>query len=128
MIRNIKADNRYGFDLDESAIKVAKLLDKSCQVEYLIGSFDEIGVERTIDYLITLGFMHGSNEEFWAPIYQRVCERNDIKKIIVDVLPPKKDSYQLDFYNIIPDNYKLVYEVGPYLGGRMLQCWEKNGI
>lgn len=87
VIRNVSTPNRIGLDECGICIEVASKLDKSKQIKYIVGSFNELKVDGIIDYVITLGFMHGSNEDTWKPAYHKCASENDIKAFIVDVLP-----------------------------------------
>lgn len=126
VIRHIKAKKRIGLDVNENLIEAAKLLGKD--ITYSVGSFDEFNWEEPVDYLLTLGFMHGSTEEKWKPYYEGVAGRNDIRHFIVDTLPDTEKSNLLDFSKILPEEYKLIEKIGPLRGGRYIEVYEKQSI
>lgn len=127
VIRNVNAPKKFGFDLSPAAIEVANLLDKKNSVTYSVGTFNEVGSGRTIDYLVTLGFMQGSKEDKWVDDYTNITTNNDIKNVIVDVLPfsEEQKTNNLDFTKILPSNYKLKERKGPYLSGRYIEIYSK---
>lgn len=126
MLRHINAETRIGIDDQEEVIKVARMLDKG-NITYNVGSFDTVNMTSPIDYLITLGFMHGSTEETWKSCYHDIAKRNEIRHFIVDTIPEGYDgAHYLDFRIILPDNYKLIDKMGPFLGGRFIEVYEKQ--
>lgn len=127
MLRHINAGIRIGFDIHEEPVKVARMLCKD-NVIYQMGSFDEVNLNEPIDYLITLGFMHGGTEETWRSCYHNIAKRNDVRHFLVDTVPEGYDgAHYLNFSNILPDNYKLINKMGPFLGGRFIEVYEKEG-
>lgn len=125
LLRHIKADQRIGIDIHEDVILAAKRLGDS-SVEYRVGTFDDVIGENTVDYLITLGFTHGSTEETWVTPYHNIAAKNDIKHFVVDTVPEDGSSHHLDYGQILPDNYVLIEKMGPFLGGRCVEVWEKR--
>lgn len=126
VIRNVSAPKRIGLDECKICIEVAKKLDKSKKIEYVVGSFNQLNVAEPIDYVVTLGFMHGSKEDTWKSAYHKCASENNIKAFIVDVLPEGESSYQLDFGLILPENYILKDKLGPFLSGRWIHVYEKK--
>lgn len=127
MLRHTNAEVRIGFDIHEEAIEAAKILSKG-NIIFHTGSFDEVNIKEPIDYLITLGFMHGSTEETWASCYHDIARRNEIKHFIIDTVPEEGGSHFLDFNKILPDDYKLIDKMGPFLGGRFIEVYEKENV
>lgn len=126
MLRHINADIKVGFDVQEEVIKVAKMLSKD-NITYSVGSFDKVNMSVPIDYLITLNFMHGSTAETWKSCYHDIAKRNEIRHFIIDTVPEGYDgAHYLDFRIILPDDYKLIDRMGPYLGGRFIEVYEKE--
>lgn len=125
LIRHIKAKRRRGIDILDETINTARHLHRFTDIEFKKGSFDELGTEQNIDYLITLGFMHGSPQEVWKPIYCKACKQNNIKHIIVDSTQPTEECYRLDFSQILPSEYEECNKIGPLLGGRYLYVYKK---
>lgn len=126
MLRHINARKRVGFDIHEEPNRVARMLHKG-NVIYHVGSFDEVNLEETIEYLITLNFMHGSTEETWRDCYHDIAKRNDIRHILIDTVPEGYNgAHYLNFSMILPDNYKLIDKMGPFLGGRFIEVYEKK--
>ena len=114
-------------DFSDEALEAARMLDKKHEVEYLHGSFDEIGSGKKIGCLITLGFMQGSTTDTWISPYRRVIKDNDVKNIVVDVLPENEKAKQhtVDFDEILV-GYKVEKKVGPLLGDRYLLYYRKQ--
>lgn len=123
VLQHVKADKRIGLDEREEVIKAARELCDNT-ISLYTGSFDEL-TEKPIDYLITLGFMHGGTESTWIRPYRLVAKRNDVRHFIVDTVPPKDGGHLLDFSKILPDNYKRIEKLGPFLSGRYVEVWEK---
>lgn len=119
---------KIGYDESREVILAAESLGRKEQnISFHVGSFKDVHVEDKIDFLITLGFMHGSNEDTWKPAYDAVTSSNDIKNIIVDVVPPYDGSgYLLDFTKILPKEYKLIDKIGPFLSGRYVEVYSKE--
>lgn len=123
-----KVKTKIGYDSSKEVIQAAKrLVGEKQNISYYVGSFNDVHVEEKIDFLITLNFLHGSNEDTWKPAYDAVTSSNDIKNIIVDVVPPHDESgYFLDFTKILPKKYKLIDKIGPFLSGRYVEVYSKE--
>ena len=93
-------------------------------IVYRTGSFDAL-VEKPVDYLVTLNFMHGGTEETWREPYHTAAVRNDIGHFIVDTVPEEGGSHFLNWAKILPENYRRVERLGPFLGGRYVEVWER---
>ena len=127
VLRNVKAKKRVGLDLDEAAIKCARMLDRSKTIEYEVGTFENFEKGQIVDFLITLSFMHGSREDSWREPYHNFTEKNDVRNIIVDVVPEGVDgAKELDFSKILPECYTLTKRMGPYLSGRYIEIYTKS--
>lgn len=126
IIRHIQAKRRIGIDIQQEVVLAAKFLDKTKEIEFRKGSGSELGSHQVIDYLITLGFMHGSNEDVWRPIYHKMIQENQIKHIIVDTLPAREDSYLLDFSKILPESFMLEEQMGSFLAGRFVLVYKNT--
>lgn len=125
LLKHVTAGTKIGFDIHKEVILAARELnDKS--VVYNVGSFSEVDMEKTIDYLITLGFTHGGTEKTWRTPYHAIAERNNIQHFIVDTVPEDGPSHFLDYSKILPENYTLIERMGPFLGGRCVEIWEKK--
>lgn len=124
LLRHSKASVRIGIDLHENVIQAARELGDS-KIIYRVGSFEKVE-ESPVDYLVTLGFMHGSVEETWVNPYRRVAEKNQVKHFVVDTVPEEGTSHFLDWEKILPPNYKRIEHMGPFLGGRYVEIWEKQ--
>jgi 2-polyprenyl-3-methyl-5-hydroxy-6-metoxy-1,4-benzoquinol methylase len=124
LLRHIDARCKIGVDIDEESIAVAKLLDKSGKINFFVGTFDKIkGIKA--DYVVTLNFMGGHDVEYWKPYYRKLLEENNFDKLLVDVLPEKNGNYHLDFTEILPENYHLIIDKGPYMAERHIQVYER---
>lgn len=129
LLRHINATTRIGIDMRKEVISAAReLSDKS--IRYGVGSLGEaingIDSKKAIDYLITFGFTHGSREEKWWPLYHNVAENYNIKHFVVDTVPEDGSTHFLDYSRILPENYMLIERMGPFLGGRCVEVWEKR--
>ena len=126
-IRYIHAEKKIGYDLDSDVLEAARYVGKSDTTVYIHGSFNEMDANQEIDYLITLGFMHGGTEDMWVEPYHKVTAQNDIKNIIVDVFKEGVDnSHKLDFTKILPDEYFLKDRMGPFLGEKYVEVYTKD--
>lgn len=124
LLQHIKANEKIGMDIHEEVILAARALcDDS--IEYRVGSFHEVIGENIIDYLITFGFTHGGTEETWIEPYHTIAEKNDIRHFVVDTVPEDGPSHHLNYSEILPKNYVLKDKLGPFLGGRCVEVWEK---
>lgn len=125
LLRNLNCTELYGYDINYANIMAAEFLDKKNRIHYMCGTFDDISGMK-FDCLVSVNFPHGDTEEYWKPIYHRFLQKNDVKKLIVDVHPEKLDPimHKLNFRKILPDKYKLVNEFGPFYGGIMIQKYE----
>lgn len=125
MLRHIKAENRLGVDVQNDVIEVAKMLSKT-DIAYKVGSFDAVDMAEPIDYLVSVGFTHGSTEEILRPCYYDVAQRNNVKHFVVDTVPEGYDgAHYIDYSITLPENYKLIEKMGPFLGGRIIEVYEK---
>lgn len=131
VISHIKGSKKIGYDLDKLIIDVAKKVHSKANVEFRPGSFDELCdasvAKMNINYLLTLGFMHGSTEDKWVDYYHNIANKHDISHIVVDVIPSGVNgSHQLDFTKILPSNYHLEDRLGPFLSDRYIEIYKKN--
>ena len=125
LLRHINASTKIGMDIHEDVIQAAReLSDES--IAYKVGSFDELVGEEGIDYVITLGFTHGGTEETWKGSYHNVAQKNDIRHFVVDTVPEDGPSHFLNYRDILPENYVMTDRMGPFLGGRCIEIWEKK--
>lgn len=119
--------NRIGYDESREVIQAAETLKGKENISYRAGSFHDVHVTEKIDFLVTLNFMHGSKENIWKSAYHTVASSNHIKNIVVDVVSSHDEgSYRLDFTKILPEEYKLVDRMGPFLGGRYIEIYSKE--
>lgn len=126
MLHHINTKVKIGFDMHEEPIRAAKMLSKDNST-YCVGSFDEINLQEPIDYLVALNFMHGSTEQTWISSFHNLTERNDIRNFIVDTIPEGYyNAHSLNYSVILPNTYKLVDRIGPFLGGRFLEVYKKE--
>lgn len=128
LLRHIKFSETgqgFGYDLDSGAIKAAKKLSRSNRLKFQVGSFGQVDFDETIDYVIALGFMHGSAEETWKPQFEKLIERNKIHHIVVDIFPEIKSEgwHSLDFSKILPPEFKRIEKMGVFKGGKYIEIW-----
>ena len=98
------------------------------EIDFEVGSFGNL-TESPVDYLITLNFMHGGTEEGWSETYHTAAERNEVGHFVVDTVPEKAfgpTTCSLDWSRILPDNYKRIERLGPFLSGRYVEVWERQ--
>lgn len=124
ILRHVKAERKIGIDLHEEVIQAARELSDGT-ITYKAGSFDAL-TEKPIDYLVTLNFMHGGTEATWTEPYHTAAEQNDVRHFIVDTVPAGGGSHLLDWRKILPEDYQRVERLGPFLGGRYVEIWEKQ--
>lgn len=127
ILRHIQCPVKKGFDEQQAVLDAAKLLCHKEDIEFVHGSFNKVNDLGRIDYLITLGFMHGGDESMWTASYHEVAKRNDVRRFLVDTLPADGPTHHLNFSMILPEDYRLVDKLGPFLGGRFLEVYEKTG-
>ena len=125
LLRHIDADIKIGIDLHEEVITAAKTLNDKA-ITYKVGSFNDITGEKDIDYLITLNFTHGGTEKVWKESYHAIARENDIRHFIVDTVPENGPTHFLNYSEILPENYKMIERMGPFLGGRHVEVWAKE--
>ena len=127
ILQHIKADKKIGLDLQEEVLQAARELN-SGEIDFVVGSFGEL-IENPIDYLITLNFMHGGTEDEWMEIYHTAAIQNEVGHFVVDTVPEKafdSATHSLDWSKILPDNYKRIKRLGPFLSGRYVEIWERQ--
>lgn len=124
LLQHIQADKRVGLDASENVIMAARELGDG-SVDFKTGSFYDIE-ESNVDYLVTLGFMHGSRESTWIHPYREAAEKNHVRHFIVDTVPEEGTSHFLDWSKIMPENYKRTEMMGPFLGGRYVEVWSRK--
>lgn len=125
LLRHINADTKIGIDIHEEVITAARTLNDK-DITYRVGSFNDITGENDIDYLITLNFTHGGTEEVWKESYHAIAQKNEIRHFIVDTVPDNGPSHFLNYSEILPKDYKMIERMGPFLGGRYIEVWEKT--
>lgn len=124
LLQHINADEKIGVDIHKEVILAARKLCND-STEYRVGSFNDVTGENIIDYLITFGFTHGGTEKTWIEPYHTIAEKNDVRHFVVDTVPEDGPSHFLDYSKIIPENYRLIDKMGPFLGGRCVEVWKK---
>lgn len=127
LIRNMKG-KRYAFDISSNAIDCAKYLDVDKAVEWHVGSFSDVkyNISGSIDYLITVNFIHVFDSESLKNMYNEIIEGSSVKNIIVDVVP-REGAVEHDFGYIL-SNYKIAREIGSYNGRRVIHLTRTNGF
>lgn len=124
LLQHIKADKRIGLDIHKEVILAARELSKG-GIVYQEGSFEDVA-EDSVDYFVTLNFMHGGTEDTWIEPYRKAAERNHVLHFMVDTVPSQGGSHFLDWRKILPENYKRIERLGPFSGGRYLEVWERQ--
>lgn len=125
LLQHIEADTKIGLDIHEDVILAARKLNGK-DIIFRTGSFDEVQGEEEVDYLVTLGFTHGGTEQVWREPYHLIAQNNDIRHFIVDTVPEDGPSHFLNYREILPENYVMIDRMGPFLGGRCIEIWEKR--
>ena len=73
--------------------------------------------------------MHGGTEAEWMEIYHTAAYQNEVGHNVVDTVPEKafdSATHSLDWSKILPDNYKRIERLGPFLSGRYVEVWERQ--
>ncbi len=130
LLRHLNAQQRIGMDIHEDVILAARKLAsrrrRDISITYRVGTFDHVIDEGRIDYVITLGFTHGGRETTWVEPYHKIAQKNDVRHFVVDTVPEDGSSHYLDYAKILPSNYVKIECMGPFLGGRCVEIWEKR--
>jgi len=124
LLRHIDADKRIGLDIHKEVIMAARELGGD-GIVYRKGSFEDVA-EDSVDYFVTLNFMHGGTEDTWIEPYRKAAERNHVLHFMVDTVPSGGGSHFLDWERILPGNYKRTERLGTFSGGRYLEVWERQ--
>ena len=83
IISRIKADTKYGFDIEPRVIKLAKFLDK--KTNYEEGSFSNFNkLTHAVDMLIAINWLHGFDKNFIENQFLKRDMISRIKYIFVD--------------------------------------------
>lgn len=116
IVGNIREGVRFGYDISKEVLQAAKALNK--RVKYRRGTFPDVRI-KNIDYLITVNFIHGIDEDALRRDYKELIKRCQPKYIVVDEVRSKKYLYNHSFKNILPKNYTVVKKLGkfPAYGG-----------
>lgn len=115
---------RIGYDIDCNVIEAARSLGGD--IRFVQGSFSEVKLKQPIDFLVTLNFMHGSQEKVWRLPYHEIAAENDIRYFVVDTLTGREEGFSLDFSRILPENYERVSRMGPFRNGRYVEVYAKK--
>ncbi len=70
--------------------------------------------------------MHGGTEDTWVRPYHVIAEKSNILHFIVDTVPDSETSHFLDWSKILPNHYRQIEKMGPFLGGRYIEVWKKQ--
>jgi ubiquinone/menaquinone biosynthesis C-methylase UbiE len=96
IIGNIKDCNRIGVDIDENVISAARKIYHNVQFD--VGTFENIK-NQSIDYLITVNFIHLISPEELKEKYRFLCKNNDIRYFVLDIVdsPTYKYNHNIDY-------------------------------
>ena len=126
IIGNLSGCAREGLDLDVRAIKAAERLYRNSH--FRVGTFEDIAGEK-IDYLITVNFIHGIPPAELKRNYQCLCEKNDIKNVVLDITDSPNYRYVHDVSYLFDDlGYTVKKRLKRYQvvnGGRWIYILEK---
>jgi SAM-dependent methyltransferase len=129
IIRNVSRDNNriklIGYDNKNEVLDAAKFLDKRKRVDYRLGSFNDVK-GMVIDYVVAIDFMHVINPTQLKDLFSEITTDNDVLHIIVDSVLSKDFTYNHNFDEILPQNYKLIYKSKPYLAERYILVYKKD--
>ncbi|MBP3819028.1 MAG: class I SAM-dependent methyltransferase [Butyrivibrio sp.] len=102
---------RIGMDIDESVIDEAKLHYRNIDLRQ--GSFDDIGENKNIHFLIMMNFLHEIPPEELRTIFEGVFSRNRVDYFIADECTGNyKNIFNL--IDILPTGYVQDTEIGIY--------------
>ena len=124
IIRNIRSDRLYGYDINANVINAASFLDKQKRVSFRRGSFENV-VGLDIEYLIAVNFMHDIDPSYLRSAFKLVSESNDLRNIIVDSVSNDRVRFSHNFIRIIPAAYEPVYKFEEYAGNRTIWRYSK---
>jgi SAM-dependent methyltransferase len=124
ILRKIEVEDKQGYDISDTAILVAKLLDKNQRIKYKTGSFNCVKNQK-IDCLISVNFIHMLPPTTLRTFYDNILVENDIQFLIVDTVG-KNYKYQHNFDDILPATYKKEIVLGPFQGERYLLLYKRT--
>ena len=107
-----------GYDIDKNVIYAARKIYGNTKFE--LGSFQDIKGQN-IEYLITVNFIHGISPIELKKSYKSICDNNNIKFIILDIVRDKKYEFNHDIRFLFKDTkYNVVKKLVGYatLNGR----------
>lgn len=106
ILRHIRAEKRYGYDICSNVIEVAQSFTRPKKhIKYCVGGLENVDVLNA-DCLITIGWMHGATDDYLKSAYQIALEKNRIKYVVVDVRDV--EDLKKDFSQILPSGYRRV--------------------
>lgn len=118
---------RIGIDCCKEVIYAAKEEYCSENLELFVGGFDDIR-KQSIDYLITVNFLHEINDEDLHQIYNRLFTENKISMYIVDEVTGNYQHIH-NYSKLIPQQYSIIHSLGPYKsdgGERYIKIFKLN--
>lgn len=134
IVSNISTKNkRYGYDIEESVIRAAKLV--SPNVMYVKGSFDRIS-QKNISCLIMVGLTHGLEPIWLQEQIRNLLNRCDVDMFVIDIIKNRKSiegkknyPYEQDGDMLFEGKYYLYKRSKgfPAAGGarRYIEYWAK---
>lgn len=107
ILRHVKAERKYGYDIDSNVIEAAKSLtqDSKGKTLFYVGELKDVAVADA-DCLITISWMHYVPESYLKEAYKIALEQNDIQYVIVDV--KDMENKKRNFSKILPPSYHCV--------------------
>lgn len=104
IIRHIKAEHRYGYDISQNAIDCAKHLGGG--VHFCVGSFEDAAKElpENIDVLIVVNWLDGLTSEEVKNMFDVLLNAVEVKRIVIDVIEsPQPNHFQHNVDELFPE-------------------------
>lgn len=102
IIRNIKVEHKYGYDISPSAIDCAKHLGGA---RFSVGSCDVAAKElpASIDVLVTVNWIHTLPSEEVKKLFDILLDAVKVNRIVIDALKSQyPDAYQHNLDEMFP--------------------------
>jgi hypothetical protein len=91
----VEAQKRYGFDIDENVIRVARLFNGRRCI-FRVGSFETVGEvgEGSIDLLIMVNWLHDINCSEIRRGLETIMDKTRLRYLLLDEIKEKRGSYR----------------------------------
>lgn len=102
IIRHIKAEHKYGYDISQNVIDCAKHLGGGC---FSVGSCDVAAKELpdSIDVLVAVNWIHTLPSEEVKKLFDILLDAVEVDRIVIDALKSQyPDAYQHNLDEMFP--------------------------